>query len=113
MPDTTVPQPSAVAPRRGAGQRRPSTLGDSARFSRAALDALGKLGPRRLVRNPVIFATEVVSVLVTALAVEAALAGGPWAFQGGIALWLWLTVLFATFAEAVAEGRGRAQAESL
>jgi K+-transporting ATPase ATPase B chain len=80
---------------------------------RAALDAVAKLDPRRLVRNPVIFVTEVVAILVTILAARAAVLGEPWAFQAGIALWLWLTVLFATFAEAVAEGRGRAQAESL
>jgi K+-transporting ATPase ATPase B chain len=80
---------------------------------RAAFDAFAKLDPRRLVRNPVIFVTEVVAILVTILAARAALLGEPWAFQAGIALWLWLTVLFATFAEAVAEGRGRAQADSL
>jgi K+-transporting ATPase ATPase B chain len=80
---------------------------------RAALDAIRKLDPRHLIRNPVIFVTEVVSILVTVLAVRAALLGEPWAFQAGIAAWLWLTVLFATFAEAVAEGRGRAQADSL
>ena len=80
---------------------------------RAMLDAIVKLDPRRLVRNPVIFVTEIVSILVTVLAVRAALLDESWAFQAGIALWLWLTVLFATFAEAVAEGRGRAQAESL
>jgi len=80
---------------------------------RAALDAVGKLDPRRLVRNPVIFVTEVVAILVTILAIRALALGQPWTFQAGIALWLWLTVLFATFAEAVAEGRGRTQADSL
>ncbi|MBP0463497.1 potassium-transporting ATPase subunit KdpB [Roseomonas sp. PWR1] len=80
---------------------------------RALLDACAKLDPRHLVRNPVIFVTEVVAILVTVLAFRAAGMGQPWTFQAGIALWLWLTVLFATFAEAVAEGRGRAQAESL
>ncbi|MBY0338751.1 MAG: potassium-transporting ATPase subunit KdpB [Acetobacteraceae bacterium] len=80
---------------------------------RAALDALRKLDPRHLVRNPVIFVTEIVSILVTILAARAAVLAEPWLFQAGIALWLWLTVLFATFAEAVAEGRGRAQADSL
>jgi K+-transporting ATPase ATPase B chain len=80
---------------------------------RAALDALRKLDPRHLLRNPVIFVTEIVAILVTILAARAAVSGEPWAFQAAIALWLWLTVLFATFAEAVAEGRGRAQAESL
>ncbi|WP_240046509.1 potassium-transporting ATPase subunit KdpB [Paracraurococcus ruber] len=80
---------------------------------RATLDAFAKLDPRRLVRNPVIFVTEVVAILVTVLAIRALVLGQAWAFQAGIAAWLWLTVLFATFAEAVAEGRGRAQADSL
>ena len=80
----------------------------------ALRDAFVKLDPRQLVRNPVIFVTEVVAVLVTVLFVQD-LAGGTGApgFTGQIALWLWFTVLFATFAEAVAEGRGKAQAESL
>ncbi|MCQ4162581.1 potassium-transporting ATPase subunit KdpB [Roseomonas sp. GC11] len=95
------------------GLRAASTLVDPAILSRAALDALRKLNPVALLRNPVIFVTEAVSALVTALALRAALAGEPWHFQAGIAVWLWLTVLFATFAEAVAEGRGRAQADSL
>lgn len=92
---------------------RGSALLSGSVVRRAALDALVKLDPRRLVRNPVIFVTEAVSLLVTVLAVRAAVAGEPWAFQASIALWLWLTVFFATFAEAVAEGRGRAQADSL
>ena len=79
----------------------------------AGLDALRKLDPRLLIRNPVIFVTEVVSILVTILAIRDAAAGLPWGFQAGIAAWLWLTVLFATFAEAVAEGRGKARAASL
>jgi len=80
----------------------------------ALRDALIKLDPRQLVRNPVIFVTEIVAVLVTALVVEDLLTGGEtFAFSLQIALWLWFTVLFATFAEAVAEGRGKAQAESL
>ncbi|MFZ6762241.1 MULTISPECIES: potassium-transporting ATPase subunit KdpB [Acetobacterales] len=89
-----------------------SALGRHA-LRRAGTDALRKLNPRHLVRNPVIFVTEVISILVTLLAIRAAFLGDAWSFQAGIALWLWLTVLFATFAEAVAEGRGRARAESL
>ena len=98
-------------PARRAARRAP--LSPARSLGRAALDALRKLDPRHLVRNPVIFVTEVVAMLVTVLALRAAGAGQPWAFQAGIAAWLWLTVLFATFAEAVAEGRGRAQADSL
>ena len=90
-----------------------SLFGDRALLARASLDALRKLNPVTLLRNPVIFVTEVVAMLVTLLALRAALHAEPWGFQAGIAAWLWLTVAFATFAEAVAEGRGRAQAESL
>ncbi len=82
--------------------------------SQAALDALAKLDPRKLARNPVIFVTEIVSVVVTAFFVRDLVHGGGGAlFTGQIAFWLWFTVLFANFAEAVAEGRGKAQAESL
>jgi potassium-transporting ATPase ATP-binding subunit len=88
-------------------------LFDGAILRRAALDAVLKLNPRHLVRNPVIFVTEVVSILVTLLAVRDAVLGHPFAFQASVAAWLWLTVLFATFAEAVAEGRGKARAASL
>jgi K+-transporting ATPase ATPase B chain len=80
----------------------------------ALRDALVKLDPRQLVRNPVIFVTEIVAVLVTAIVIEDLITGGDTiTFSLQIALWLWFTVLFATFAEAVAEGRGKAQAESL
>ena len=99
--------PAAVAPRRKAGE---VALFDRALLSRAGIDALRKLNPARLLRNPVIFVTEVVSALVTVLTLRAALAGSPWGFYAAIAAWLWFTVLFATFAEAVAEGRGRARA---
>ncbi|SEP67551.1 K+-transporting ATPase ATPase B chain [Devosia sp. YR412] len=79
----------------------------------ALRDAVLKLDPRQLIRNPVIFVTEVVALLVTVLFVQDLGGGLDAAFSGQIALWLWFTVLFATFAEAVAEGRGKAQAESL
>jgi K+-transporting ATPase ATPase B chain len=87
---------------------------DPALLGPAAGDAIRKLDPRQLVRNPVIFVTEVVAVLVTVMFVRDLFADlGAAPFSGQIALWLWFTVLFATFAEAVAEGRGKAQAESL
>lgn len=80
----------------------------------AARDAVFKLDPRQLLRNPVIFVTEVVAAVVTLLFLRDLTNGGADAgFSGQIAAWLWFTVLFATFAEAVAEGRGRAQADSL
>ena len=88
-------------------------LFDSGILARATRDAFVKLNPVQLIRNPVIFVTEVVSILVTILAIRNLATGQPAGFALAIALWLWLTVLFATFAEAVAEGRGRARAESL
>jgi K+-transporting ATPase ATPase B chain len=76
--------------------------------------AVRKLDPRTLIRNPVMFVVEVVAVLAT-LVFAADLASGAedTAVIGQIAAWLWFTVLFATFAEAVAEGRGKARADSL
>jgi len=79
----------------------------------AVPQAFRKLDPRSLVRNPVIFTTALVSVLATVLAVREGVAGGPnLAIAAQIALWLWFTVLFANFAEAVAEGRGKARADA-
>ncbi|MBV9653799.1 MAG: potassium-transporting ATPase subunit KdpB [Acetobacteraceae bacterium] len=89
------------------------SLFDASILGRAARDSFLKLNPLTLVRNPVIFVTETVASLVTVLCIRDLLAGGAWHFSLAIAAWLWLTVLFATFAEAVAEGRGRARAESL
>jgi K+-transporting ATPase ATPase B chain len=86
---------------------------DKALLGRAVADAFRKLDPRVLVRNPVIFVTAVVSALVTVLFVRDLLTGQPATFSGQIAAWLWFTVLFANFAEAIAEGRGRAQADAL
>jgi potassium-transporting ATPase ATP-binding subunit len=83
--------------------------------SRASIDCFVKLDPRVMIRNPVMFVVEVTSVLVMftlirdTLAHKMALAG----FEFQIALWLWFTVLFANFAEAMAEGRGKAQADNL
>ena len=80
---------------------------------RAALDAIIKLDPRKLAGNPVILATEVVAFLATASVIEAIANGKPLGFALQLALWLWATVLFANFAESVAEGRGKAAADSL
>jgi len=80
----------------------------------AMRDAFIKLDPRQLVRNPVIFVTEVVALVVTLLFLrDVGYNPSQATFSGQIAAWLWFTVLFATFAESVAEGRGRAQADSL
>ena len=75
-------------------------------------DAFKKLDPRQLIKNPVLFVTAVVALLLTVLLI---IGGEPLAvsFQLQLIVWLWLTVLFGTFAEALAEGRGRAQAASL
>ena len=87
---------------------------DARMLGAAALDAFRKLDPRQLAHNPVIFVTEVVAALVTVLWLrEWRIGAGDPLFSGQIAAWLWFTVLFATFAEAVAEGRGKAQAASL
>ena len=87
---------------------------DPALLGPAVVGAFRKLDPRQLVRNPVIFVTEIVAVVVTIMfARDLFASNGEAAFSGQIAAWLWFTVLFATFAEAVAEGRGKAQADSL
>jgi K+-transporting ATPase ATPase B chain len=84
-------------------------------YQRAVLDSFIKLNPRWMVRNPVMFVVEVGSLLTTGLWIQALFGYGeaPTGFIGGVALWLWFTVLFANFSEAVAEGRGKAQAEAL
>jgi potassium-transporting ATPase ATP-binding subunit len=84
-------------------------------YQRAVAESFIKLDPRSMVRNPVMFVVEVGSALTTALWIQALPGQGeaPTGFIGAIALWLWFTVLFANFSEAVAEGRGKAQAESL
>jgi potassium-transporting ATPase ATP-binding subunit len=81
---------------------------------RAIWDSLKKLHPRTMARNPVMFVVEIGSVLTTLRLIQDALAGrGGLGFEFQITFWLWLTVLFANFAEAMAEGRGKAQADTL
>jgi K+-transporting ATPase ATPase B chain len=84
-------------------------------YRRAALDAFLKLNPLWMVRNPVMFVAEVGSLLTTLIWLSGLWqqGGEPPAFTGLVALWLWFTVLFANFSEALAEGRGKAQAEAL
>ena len=79
----------------------------------AVLGSISKLDPRRLWRNPVMLAVEMGAVLTTLITLENAALGKSFAFDGQISLWLWFTILFANFAESLAEGRGRAQAETL
>src|SRR5512136_3197615 len=82
---------------------------------KAMVESFRKLDPRHQVRNPVMFVVEVGSVLTTGLFIQALLGQGeaPAGFIFPISAWLWFTVVFANFAEALAEGRGKAQAEAL
>jgi K+-transporting ATPase ATPase B chain len=110
---TTVETPPMSPPEtlRGPVEARP--LFDPPIVRRALVDSFVKLSPRTLMKNPVIFVVEVVSVMVTIRIVADIVSGGPIAFDTAIALGLWFTVLFANFAEAMAEGRGKAQADAL
>ena len=94
--------------------RHSSTIWDAAIVGRAIADALRKLDPRVMMRNPVMFVVEVGCVLTTVeLARDVWSRSGHTGFEVQITAWLWLTVLFANFAEAMAEGRGKAQAATL
>ncbi|MBX4868515.1 potassium-transporting ATPase subunit KdpB [Rhizobium bangladeshense] len=95
-------------------QAKTASIMDSRILIPAVGAAFKKLDPRALVRNPVMFVVATVSVLTTVLFLRDLIAGnGNLGFSFQINLWLWFTVLFANFAEAVAEGRGKAQADSL
>lgn len=113
-----APAPVAGSPR---GTRPPSAF-SLTQLWQALPGALRKLDPRIQWHNPVMFIVEVGAALVTALALAESLTGGPAAsggaavpagFTWSIAVWLWLTVVFSNLAESVAEGRGKAQADSL
>jgi potassium-transporting ATPase ATP-binding subunit len=93
---------------------RKLSLFDPKIVRRAVWDSVVKLNPRTLMRNPVMFVVEVVAGVTTILFLRDLLSGtGQPAFVGHISAWLWFTVLFANFAEAMAEGRGKAQADTL
>jgi len=97
-----------------AHQARP--LFEGAIVKRAIVDSFVKLDPRRMIKNPVMFVVEIGSLFTTVLFLHALITGAGEAspgFIGAISVWLWFTVLFANFAEAMAEGRGKAQADSL
>jgi K+-transporting ATPase ATPase B chain len=102
----------SIAP--SAKLRKKSGLGRKV-YRHAVIDAFEKLNPRWMVRNPVMFVTEIGCILTTALWVQSLFGHGEARplFVGGIALWLWLCVIFANFSEALAEGRGKAQAAAL
>ncbi|MCJ2064074.1 potassium-transporting ATPase subunit KdpB [Methylobacterium sp. J-088] len=94
--------------------RQTSSLFSAALIGPALLGSVRKLDPRAMIRNPVLFVVEVVAILTTVLfARDLATGGSDLAFSGQIILWLWFTLIFANFAEALAEGRGKAQADSL
>ncbi len=95
--------------------KRQKSLFDPKIVRAAIKDSFRKLDPRRMVRNPVMFVVYVGSFLTTGLFIQALVGRGeaPAGFILAVALWLWFTVLFANFAEAMAEGRGKAQAAAL
>ncbi len=94
--------------------RERSSLGDTSIVGPAIWEAFKKLDPRAMAKNPVMFVVEIVACLTTILFVrDLATGAGGYGFSFQINLWLWFTVLFANFAESVAEGRGKAQAASL
>lgn len=93
----------------------PRSIFNAALLQVAMLESLKKLDPRTLWRNPVMFCVEIAS-LITLITFILSLTGAnaePAWFTGSVSLWLWLTVIFSTFAEALAEGRGKARAASL
>src|SRR5476651_1496963 len=95
--------------------QQPQSVFDAALLKGALLDSPKKLDPRTLWRNPVMLCVEIASVitLVTfAMSLTGANTEPAW-FTGAVTAWLWLTVIFSTFAEALAEGRGKARAASL
>ncbi|HKV21603.1 MAG TPA: potassium-transporting ATPase subunit KdpB, partial [Mycobacterium sp.] len=108
MTAPTLESTPAIAPKPAARKRVQGGLLDPRMLWRSTPDALRKLNPRTLWRNPVMFIVEIGAAWSTVLAVT-----DPSWFAWLIVAWLWLTVLFANLAEAVAEGRGKAQAESL
>src|SRR5450755_4707246 len=110
-PEPRVQDPSSMELSRG---KRARPLFDPPIVKRAIVDSFVKLSPVSLMKNPVMFVVEVGAALTAILLIKTAVTGASsLGFQLQICLWLWFTVLFANFAEAMAEGRGKAQADSL
>ena len=107
--------PAPDGARRAPRPKRSTSMFDPAILRRAVRDSFAKLDPRLMARNPVMFVVEVGSVFTTLLFLREArtATAADNVFAGLVAAWLWFTVLFANFAEAVAEGRGKAQADTL
>ena len=99
-----------LAESREYGEKARKRFGNGRSCGGAIRDSLIKLNPRKMMGNPVMFVVEVGSVITTMLLFRGGTAFG---FNLQITLWLWFTVLFANFAEAMAEGRGKAQADTL
>jgi len=95
--------------------RKAHSLFDPKIVMPAVVSSFKKLDPRHQIKNPVMFVVEVGSILTTGLWFQALAGHGeaPGGFILAVSLWLWFTVVFANFAEAMAEGRGKAQAENL
>ena len=111
-PKEPHPAAPAAAKRQPASRRRP--LFDPPIVRRAIRDAILKLNPRHMVQNPVMFVVLIGSAYTTVVFFRDVAQGRPdWGFTLQLALWLWFTVVFANFAEAMAEGRGKAQADTL
>src|SRR5579862_7244547 len=91
-------------------EKKSRAIWDLKIVQRAIWDSLLKLHPRKMMGNPVMFVVEIGSVITTALLFKG---GAAFKFNLQITCWLWFTVLFANFAEAMAEGRGKAQADTL
>src|SRR5579872_4410555 len=110
--DVAVPKPKDVERiRKGSSF---ATMTDPKILIPAVGDSFKKLNPRHMIANPVMFVVEVVATLTTILFIRDLVTGaGNIGFAFQINLWLWFTVVFANFAEAVAEGRGKAQAAAL
>jgi K+-transporting ATPase ATPase B chain len=108
-PTGAAPTPHATRPKNA-----PRSLFEGAIVKRAIADAFAKLDPRVVAKNPVMFVVEVGSAVTTYFWIRGLVTGAAdTLFVGQICLWLWFTVLFANFAEAMAEGRGKAQADAL
>src|SRR5690349_18375298 len=107
-----APAPNPVIPPKGFHKPKnsPRSLFDPAIIRRALVDSIRKLDPRLVAKNPVMFVVEVGSVITTYYWIKGLIThDGQALFVGQVSIWLWFTVLFANFAEAMAEGRGKAQ----
>jgi K+-transporting ATPase ATPase B chain len=114
MSPAVMEEPKTVQTGGSSAGRRRKSLWDAGIVRKAAIDSFAKLNPRVMMRNPVMFVVEIGSILTTLLLFrDLQQQHSAFAFDLQITLWLWFTVLFANFAEAMAEGRGKAQADTL